>query len=147
MSRSGYSEGCDGWALIRWRGAVKSALRGERGQRFLRELAAAMDAMPDKRLGLGAFQDEQGCLCTLGVVAAARGIDLNELNRLIDEDEEVVDRDSIARRLGVATAMAAEIMFMNDEGYWWRASMEQPEARWARMRAWVQKQIEEPGCE
>jgi len=41
MSRSGYSDDCDVWALIRWRGAVKSAIRGARGQAMLRELIQA----------------------------------------------------------------------------------------------------------
>jgi hypothetical protein len=38
------------WSHIRWRGAVASAIRGGRGQAFLREMLAAMDAMPVKRL-------------------------------------------------------------------------------------------------
>ncbi|KGC50992.1 hypothetical protein DO66_5867 [Burkholderia pseudomallei] len=36
MSRSGYSDDCGGWSLIRWRGAVNSAIKGARGQKFLR---------------------------------------------------------------------------------------------------------------
>ena len=50
MSRSGYSEDCDGRELIMWRGAVAAAIRGKRGQRALRELVVALDAMPAKRL-------------------------------------------------------------------------------------------------
>lgn len=51
MSRHGYTDSCDdNFALIRWRGAAKSAIRGKRGQAFLRELLAALDAMPEKRL-------------------------------------------------------------------------------------------------
>jgi hypothetical protein len=46
MSRSGYDESCDdNWGLICWRGAVASALRGRRGQAFLRELVDALDAV------------------------------------------------------------------------------------------------------
>ena len=55
MSRSGYTD--DGWddesaqwASIRYAGALKSAMRGKRGQAFLKELLAALDAMPVKRL-------------------------------------------------------------------------------------------------
>ena len=54
MSRSGYDDydGCENpeWALIRWRGAVHSALCGKRGQAFLREMALALDEMGEKRL-------------------------------------------------------------------------------------------------
>jgi len=47
MSRSGYSDDCDDqWSLICWRGAVKSAIRGKRGQAFLKEMLAALDALP-----------------------------------------------------------------------------------------------------
>ena len=35
MSRSGYSDGLDEWAMIRWRGAVKSAIRGARGRAII----------------------------------------------------------------------------------------------------------------
>jgi len=51
MSRSGYIEDWDDqWGLICYRGAVKSAIRGRRGQAFLREMLAALDALPEKRL-------------------------------------------------------------------------------------------------
>ena len=66
MSRSGYSDDCDTWPLICWRGAVASALRGKRGQQFLIELRDALDAMPEKRLIAEQLQDGTGCHCTLG---------------------------------------------------------------------------------
>jgi hypothetical protein len=40
----------DQWASIRWRGAVKSAASGSRGQAFFRDLITALDAMPEKTL-------------------------------------------------------------------------------------------------
>jgi hypothetical protein len=47
MSRSQYIDDCDdNWQLIRWRGMVASAIRGKRGQQFLKDLLAALDAMP-----------------------------------------------------------------------------------------------------
>lgn len=145
MSRSGYSDSCDGWALIRWRGAVKAALRGARGQVFLRELAAAMDAMPEKVLTAGVMRDEDGCLCTLGVVAAARGKDLDSLNRLVGPEEG--DADALARELGISAAMAKEVMWENDEhALFWNAG-ESPEHRWQRMRAWVDRQLANPGAD
>ena len=46
MSRSGYTDDMeDMWQHICWRGAVASAIRGRRGQAFLREMLAAMDAI------------------------------------------------------------------------------------------------------
>lgn len=131
MSRSGYSDECDGWDLIRWRGAVASAIRGKRGQEFLRELAEALDAMPEKRL-IASELESAGEFCALGVVGAARGLDMTGIN--------IEDRSSVANAFGIAEAMAAEIMFENDGGFchW---SDKTPEQRWQHMRSWVQSQM------
>lgn len=126
MSRSGYSFDPDNWDLIRWRGAVNSAIRGSRGQAFLRDLLAALDAMPAKRLIANEFS-EHGEFCTLGVIGHARGIDLTQL--------DTEDTHGAAAQFGIARALVAEIMFMNDDGEWRRN--ESPEYRWVRMRRWV----------
>jgi hypothetical protein len=125
MSRSGYSDDCDGWALIRWRGAVESAMKGKRGQKFLIELAEAMDAMPVKELIANELV-EQGSFCALGVVGRKRGIAIESI------DPE--DSRTVAEQFGIANAMAQEIVFMNDEGAWYD---ETPQQRWSRMRHWV----------
>ncbi|KGX48418.1 hypothetical protein [Burkholderia pseudomallei] len=70
MSRSGYSDDGDNWSVIRWRGAVNSAIKGARGQEFLRDLAATLDAMPDKRLIDNEFRNSNGEFCALGVLGA-----------------------------------------------------------------------------
>ena len=136
MSRSGYSDDCDGWALIRWRGAVKSAIKGKRGQAFLREVLATLDAMPVKSLAAHSLQDQaSGEFCTLGAVGAARSLDMKPL--------EDADREDIAKAFGISEALAAEIMFENDEDFVWRSRDEHSgEARWNRMRAWIESQIE-----
>lgn len=48
MSRSGYVDDCENLEL--YRATVERSIKGKRGQAFLRELAAAMDAMPEKVL-------------------------------------------------------------------------------------------------
>lgn len=130
MSRSGYSDGIDNWDLIRWRGQVASAIRGNRGQALLRELAVAMDAMPEKKL-ISKALEQDGAHCALGVVGAARGIDL----RLIDPEEP----RQVSEVFNIARQLAAEIAFENDEMGW----CETPENRWRRMRGWVQDNITE----
>lgn len=130
MSRSGYSDDCDGWELIRWRGAVSSAIKGKRGQAFLRELLAALDAMPQKSLIVNGFE-AGGEFCVLGVLGHARNLDMAKI------DPE--DRTTIARTFGIAEAMAAEILFENDD---W--DNEPSEHRWSRMRMWVVAQIKGP---
>ena len=80
MSRSGYSECVDQWDLIRWRGAVNSAIHGKRGQAFLVELLAALDAMPVKELISEELIDEEGQVCALGAIGVARGLDMSKLD-------------------------------------------------------------------
>lgn len=141
MSRSGYSDDYDGnnWDLIRWRGAVNAAIKGSRGQAFLKEMLAAFDAMPEKRLIAEdlvkdrVVDPEAGAtvreVCAIGAVGAVRGVDMTKL------DPE--DREGVAGAFGIAPAMAAEIVYMNDEGTY----NETPEARFTRMRQWIVNQI------
>lgn len=127
MSRSGYHDDLETWSLIRWRGAVASATRGTKGQKLLTDIAAAMDAMPVKRLIPDSLTTADGEFCTLGVVGHARGIDIEAL--------DPTDFDSVAQAFGIAPALAREIVFENDESDW----HETPEKRWQRMREWVRR--------
>lgn len=130
MSRSGYVDDIDDpLQLGRWRGQVKSAIRGKRGQTFLRELAAAMDAMPEKILISEELINEDGDCCTIGVICKTRGIDVDQ----IDYNEP----DQVGAAVGIARQMAAEIEYYNDE---WSTN-ETPSERWQRMRTWVASQI------
>lgn len=109
MSRHGYTEdeGDDPLALGRWRGMVASTIRGKRGQAFLREVLAALDAIPDKRLISEELKTVDGEFCTLGAVGAARGVDLEAI------DPE--DYDAVAAAFGIHPILAQEIMWENDE--------------------------------
>ena len=129
MSRSGYGEGEDQWDLIRYRGQVASAVRGKRGQRMFRELLAALDAMPEKRLVTGELVTDKGEVCALGCLGKARGVDMQGLNP--EEPTEVAEAFDIAEQL------ACEVVYENDEGAWGL----EPEARWKYMRAWVERSI------
>lgn len=129
MSRCGYSEDLDQWDLIRWRGAVASSIRGKRGQAFLRELLAALDAMPVKALIVGDLKDATGQVCTLGSIGVARGLDVDKL----DPD----DYEGLSMTFGIAEPLVREIEFENDEC----AQRHTPEMRWQRMRDWVASKI------
>jgi hypothetical protein len=132
VSRSGYTDEMDdSWALIRWRGAVESALSGKRGQALLREMAAALDGMPVKELVRGELEDGDS-VCALGAVGRCRGLKMAEI------DPE--DYEQVAAKFGIAEALAREIEYENDEGGW----NETPAARWQRMRAWVAENTGEP---
>lgn len=132
MNRSGYSDDLTPWALIRWRGQVTSAIRGKRGQVFLRELLAVLDAMPDKKLIAHDLKDATGQVCTLGAIGVARGVDMSPL----DPEEH----EQLGNAFGIAPQLVAEIEFENDEG---TCSIESPDRRWQRMRDWVAGAISE----
>jgi len=130
MSRSGYTDDCDSWDLIRWRGAVRSAIRGKRGQAFLREMLDALDALPDPVLISEELIDPDGDVCAIGSVGKARGMDMSGM----DYEEP----DEIAKAFGIARALAAEIAYENDEGSW---HDETPANRFKRIRKWVTNQL------
>lgn len=124
MSRLGYSNDIDYWSLIRWRGAVASAVRGRRGQAFLREMLASLDALPEHRLIA-----HDGEVCALGAVGRARGMPMADI------DPE--DHETVAAKFGVAHALACEVMWINDE------LSNSPERRWATVRDWIIERLEE----
>ena len=122
MSRSGYSD--DYEYLDLYRASVERATRGRRGQSFLRRLRDALEAMPVKRLIADQIVDH-GEVCALGAVDPVATIDSD-------------DSYALAVHFGIARALAAEIVYQNDEMPWHE---ETPEQRWIRMRAWVEEQI------
>lgn len=140
MSRSGYVDDLDQRDLAMYRGRVASAIRGKRGQAFLRELAAAMDAMPIKTLIAGELISATGDCCAIGVVCKARGVDVKP----IDYD----DPDQVGAAVGIDRVMAAEVEYANDECAEFRKDesgrwnlSETPAQRWHRMRKWVENNL------
>ena len=133
MSRSGYSDVYDEAAFNLYRGTVNRVLRSKRGQAFLRELAAAMDAMPEKILIAEELIDERGDCCAIGVVCKSRKIDVSKV------DYECAA--AVGNAVNIAPSMAAEIEYQNDKGAWhWK---ELPAERWTRMRKWVAENLKE----
>lgn len=128
MSRSGYVDGSDLDQLEygRHRGRVASAIRGRRGQVFLRDLLAALDALPEPRL-IANDLEAAGQVCALGALGKARGVSMGTI------DPE--DCDTVAATFGVATVLAQEVAYENDED---GSFSETPEQRFKRMRRWTE---------
>lgn len=137
MNRSGYND-CyhDEWEIIRWRGAVKSALRGRRGRDFLQALLDALDAMEPKALIHGELE-EDGEVCALGAVLRVREIDMTNL------DPE--DHERIGLLLNIAPALVAEVSFINDDAVIWRKPHRTPAERWKAVRSWAVTQLQDDG--
>ena len=70
-----------------------------------------------------------GEVCALGAVGMARGLDMSQI------DPEY--RKQVAQVFGISEALAAEIMYENDECGW----RETEETRYQRVRRWVEYQI------
>jgi hypothetical protein len=129
MSRSGY-DGYNGYEIPQelWDNIIHRSINGKRGQNMLRDLLAALDAMPNKRL----ISDDlirDGEVCAIGALGLARGVDIEKLDPSFTR--------SIAKAFGIAPAMVQEIEYQNDD----RVEEEAPEQRWERMRHWVASQI------
>jgi hypothetical protein len=110
MGRHGLSDASDSGDVLefgRWRGAVASAIRGKRGQAFLRELLAAIDSIEPQRLIGDALENEHGEVCGLGAVGRARGLDL----KAVDYE----DYEAVSKLFGINEKLAQEIMWVNDE--------------------------------
>jgi hypothetical protein len=125
MSRSGYDDyDIEHWDLIRWRGAVASAIRGKRGQAFLLEMFQALESLPEKKLIAGDLEKD-GSVCALGAVGLARGLNMEEIDSH--------DYEQVASALNINEKIAREIAFENDEA--WGGIT--PEERYTKMRAWI----------
>ena len=118
-----------------YRGAVAQAIRGRRGQAFLREMLASMDSLPERKLIAGELQDKSGAVCAIGSVGASRGLDMSHLNYC--ENSEAV-----ASFFGIARSLAAEIEFINDDDFHFSTS-ETAERRFERVWKWVEENIKE----
>ena len=133
MSRSGYSCDLEPLELGRYRRQVQCASLGKRGQQFFRDLVAALDALPEKRLIKEEIQRTDGEVCALGAVGKLRGLPAEKLNEYVRQS----DNDALGREFNIARQLAAETQHENDEGWY----NETPENRWARMRAWAVENI------
>ncbi len=132
MSRSGYTDDDDDNIAGLYRANVTRTIRGRTGQAFLRELGAALDAMPVKALIAGDLVTEDGAVCAIGSVCQARGLNVSGV--------DVYDSREVAKAVGISRILAAEIEYVNDECGPWRED-ETPEDRWKRIRKWVDENL------
>jgi hypothetical protein len=76
----------------------------------LKELVESLDSMEDKRLYPGSFATADGEFCALGIIGHNRGTKMDDLG-----DDYDCDYKLVGQRFDIAPAMAAEIMYLNDE--------------------------------
>jgi predicted outer membrane lipoprotein len=126
---------------------------------MLCEMLQALGALPELSLAADSLVTADGEYCALGALGRARAMDLES----IDPD----DRESVAKAFGVAEALVAEIMDLNDRGSFderiyfnfdvcgpmrrweshrqlrWATDPKAGRIRWSRVRAWVASHIKD----
>lgn len=86
----------------------RRSLRGKAGQEALRELEAALLALPEKRLIHGRLRDDKtGEVCAVGAYARHKGYDLSTFD---DEDET----DEVGDHAGMPRLVAWQVVALND---------------------------------
>ena len=145
------------WAFS---GNIKRAIAGKKGQKFLRELEAALLAMPAKRLVSGVLVHTKetpadGDVCALGSVAVARqmasGMTRTAAMEKVAKDFDGVNEENYsgweiqqetAALLKICHPLAYAVIDRNDE-----CSASTPEERYWKVLSWVQKKLAgQPEC-
>ena len=116
-------------------GAMRSAIRGRRGQQLLRDLIAGLDALPVPELAAGALEDpETGCVCALGAVRLQRGAEAVPLS--FDLDDPDIDWRDLAKPFDISETLAHAVISQNE--YSSKRNDEQSRRRrWQSVRAWA----------
>lgn len=141
-----------------WDANCQRSLKGKAGQQALRDLEAALLALPEKRLIHGLLEDEHGAVCAVGAYAKHKGLDLSKFD---PEDES----DAVGVKAGMPRLVAWKVVALNDieiddyyrtvEGpemhhghgdYWprgvWQRVQYTPEERYEKVLAWVRANLE-----
>lgn len=90
-----------------WDANCRRSMRGRAGQRELKELEAALLALPEKRLIKDALTDDQGGVCAIACYAQHKGIDLSTFD---PEDES----DQVGIAAGMPRLVAWQVVALND---------------------------------
>jgi hypothetical protein len=141
MSRHGLHEDLDdNWLFIKYRGQVASALRGKSGQKFLKDLVRALDALPEQKLISQSLQEQDGAVCAMGAVGRLRGIDMSKFTIGPDDDPEDFAYDQLYELSGmfdIAHQLVSEVIWENDEQCYNKTDHH----RWLWMRKWADSRI------
>ena len=115
---------------------LEAAISGKRGQVLLRDLLAALDAMPEKLLIASDFVWPDGKCCALGALGLARGMNSEDLNALGNNLVKT------AREFAAPPSLIVAIWRENDAGPCvGRRTYQFQNSRWIYMRAWVASKI------
>ena len=116
-------------------GAMRSAIRGRRGQQLLRDLITGLDALPVPELAAGALEDpETGCVCALGAVRLQRGAEAVPLS--FDLTDPDIDWRDLAEPFDISETLANAVISENEYGSK-RNDEQSRRRRWQSVRSWA----------
>jgi hypothetical protein len=129
-----------------WEANQERCIRGKKGQAALRELEAALLALPQKRLITDELENAQGDVCAIGALARFKGKENPMIGDSFGDPEDSltigvdeIERATIAlaQELGVPRLAALAVVRENDEDDYYPVTVT-PERRYERMLKWVQ---------
>lgn len=131
-----------------WEANQRRSLKGKKGQAALRELEAALLALPEPRLIADEFENAQGEVCALGALARFKGKENPKTADVLIHDEvynEYYDDGylmegaglELAASMDVPRMVALAIIYHNDDS--WQPLT--PEQRYDRVLAWTRRQL------
>lgn len=140
-----------------WQANCRRSLQGKVGQTELRELEAALLALPEKRLIHGALTNDEGDVCAIGAYARHKGVDLSKFDPEYESDD-------VGIAAGMPRLVAWSVVALNDlqiDGYYryaegpslepyrsysehrgvWTYFEYTPEERYEKVLAWVRGKL------
>lgn len=136
-----------------WEIDLQRALTSGRGQRFLKEIEAALLAMPKHELAEGYIVEPMdfdegiiGNVCAVGAYAAYRQVQQGKTwNQAFSdlaekwggEQDDHWNTQQLGRSLGLTRTVAYELAWQNDEQF----GDLPPDERWREMLRWVRSKI------
>jgi hypothetical protein len=123
-------------------GALRSAIRGRRGQQLLRDLIAGLDVLPVRELAAGSLEDpETGCVCALGAVRLQRGLRAVPLS--FDPTDPDIDWRELASPFNISETLANAVVSQNE--YCDKCNDEPSRRRrWRSVRDWAVRNLTTP---
>jgi hypothetical protein len=130
-----------------WQANCQRSINGKAGQKALKELEAALLALPEKRLIADELEDSEGEVCAIGAVKKYRGVEVKA------DPEEM---EEVGVELGFPRMVAWKVVALNDieiDGHYveaagptacgnrlWVFVHATPEERYEKVLDWVRKQ-------
>lgn len=128
-------------------GAMRSAIRGRRGQRLLRDLIDGLDALPKPELAAGSLEDpETNCVCALGAVMLQRQRNGHAVLLRFDPTDPDIDWRDLAEPFDISETLANAVVSTN-EMYSESNSELARRRRWQYVRDWAMRNLVTPVAE